>query len=192
MASPEKYPLTPCSKRKEHHCAEIPENEEPPPYPGLVFYVEPGHEVQTSDIASEMSRDVDGVERTRDNEANDVTESQDHDVGEDDVRRGSDIRESDVSGTDVREIDNRENDAKGVDVRKESNDSEKDVQRSGIGPRRDVEDAAAVSFGSCVKNEVKKSELSITNGKGEVDVSGMKKDHTIAYQEYSGGITTDV
>ncbi|CAB3998368.1 Hypothetical predicted protein [Paramuricea clavata] len=194
MNSPENYPLTPpSSKRKEHHLAGTPQNEALPRYQDLFPLAEPGQEQQSADVASHMSRDVEGVQLTREIKGNDVNESEDRDVR--DIDSGSDVgesgdRENDVSENDDKGVDaRRESDARrgsdvkrGSDVRRES-----DVRRgSDVKPERDVGEGDDVRQGSDVK---------IAMGEFNVDAGGVKREDgsdTVAYQEYSRAITTDV
>ena len=126
MASPEKYPVTPSSKRKEHHLHDIPENEDPPPYPGLRYQEEVEDNVPSYDVASDVSTEVERGEGIRETEANDDdNESQDRDVAEIDAGAEKVVKESDVSGTDVKESFVEEDDDEGVDERKENDTSQK-------------------------------------------------------------------
>ena len=155
MASPEKYPVTPSPKGKEHHLQKIPEHEEPPPYPGLFSQEALVDNVPSYDVASDVPTQVERADLTRETEAND------DDNGSQDAGAESDVRESDVSGTDVKESVVEENHEKGVDEKKENDPSQKYV--------------------------------GINESFAGIDASlSQSKSHTLASEEHSRAITTDV
>ena len=183
MSSPEKYPVSPSSKRA---------SEELPPYPGLLTQQVRVGNVQRSDDEKEMPTGVERVERTHEIEANDVNESEDRDVAEMDVGAESDVRESDVSGSDVRESDVsgsdvRESDVCGSDVREsdvKENNKSVDVRKESDASENDVR-----SNGSYARVEVFVSQPSL-----DVNKSQVKKDRLdpVPPENYSQEITTDV
>ncbi|XP_028399463.1 uncharacterized protein LOC114522885 isoform X2 [Dendronephthya gigantea] len=209
MASPEKYPLTGISKRKKDYYVEIPENEDLPPYPGLITRAGPGEDVQSSADEREMSRDVETVELLRNVQANVVSGSREPRDSESDVTRESDVasdgyitrsylrkgshpkdeeREKThvINGSDVGERDVRESYVGGSDV------GGSDISRS------DVSDSemekGAVNRRDEGKNSLSGSELSMTN-KYDVQLRGMKSEdgrETFIHQTSTNEITTDV
>ena len=193
MSSPEKYPVSPSSKRA---------SEELPPYPGLLTQQVRVGNVQRSDDEKEMPTGVERVERTHEIEANDVNESEDRDVAEMDVGAESDVRESDVSGSDVRESDVsgsdvRESDVCGSDVRESdvcgSDVRECDVKENNKGVDvRNESDASENDVGS--NGSYARVEVFVSQPSLDVNKSRVKKDRLdpVPPENYSQEITTDV
>lgn len=184
MASPEKYPLTPCPKFKDTQFPELTENEELPPYPGIIARLDPEHEILTSDD----SRDTEGVERTSEIDSNEVFVSHD----DDDVSETEeDVRESDANKNDV-----TESDVKRIDVKRESYVEGNDVERRDDDTQIDINDYGASAAESNADKESKinnyVSQVDTGRAKGDVDVSVATKGNKSSLHEYPNAITTDV
>ena len=189
MKSPEKYPLAQHSERKKERYIEIPENDDPPPYPGLVpLRAGPGVDVQSSAIGRETSRDFESVGLLHDVEANDVTGSREPRDSVNNVTRGNDGGDGDIARSELKNKSHpKDDDRKKTDIISGSVASRSDVRRI------DIETRARIERGEH-KSGLPRNELSMIN-QHDVQSRKVKREdgrETIILRTSTNEITTDV